>query len=624
MSNEGNFTPSNNSIVRTIFYKTLPTTQIILVVLLIVSIISGIAITLVVNYGTSISINQTLVSGMLSGILALLLPAMLTILFVKIAARFIKSKYISFIAMISAISTAVFIFIGAIVFKFFDNIILANSIIIAGDAGIFALWFFISKILIGKKYEAIIFSIVQPTLNVLMYIFASRFIFLLEYTLKMLLIKLYAAIFIFLIIAYTLIYIFDKPIKKSTGFDGIGFFSQLMQNWIFGFSIYQSFGNARFGIQKDIETDTFVIKSYKSKKIKAVMFLPNIHYGPARGIGGSDFPYLLEGYSIRKYKAPIFVMHGAVNHDLNPVSINQINTLKKVLDLSISNALSKDGTQSIKFYEGKKGVSKAVKLEFGQNSLLTFTRAPKITEDLDPNILNSLKSLFESNNKTISVIDLHNSRFESSREKDLISDSSIGISANSSYAKEYIEAAAAAKKVLHKSDYLRVGVSSIDLYKRLEGNEDVARGNLNTVLFKFNGFSYALLQFNVNNMLPSYRSSILSYIKQKYNIEAEVCTTDTHAVNALDKSAENVFGRYTKLSQIKPIISEAIEAALKDVEPAKIYFSRETMSKFLVWGYDARGRLEAAFDSMIAIAKVLVPTVVIAGYVFVIWLISII
>ena len=103
----------------------------------------------------------------------------------------------------------------------------------------------------------------------------------------------------------------------------------------------------------------------------------------------------------------------------------------------------------------------------------------------------------------------------------------------------------------HKSRKVRLGVASTEIYSRLENPIDIAKGNLNIAVFQFNGFKYAIIQFNANNALPAVRNEIVKHVKRKFGVQAELYTTDTHAVNSLEFNAQNVLGRHTKYSKLK-------------------------------------------------------------------------
>ena len=203
-------------------------------------------------------------------------------------------------------------------------------VLLVGDASIFGWWFFASKILMQKKKVDLLFALIQPTLNILLFISYGTKIISFSTPFNILLVKLYAGILIFLVVCYTIIYIVDRPYKKNFGFHSFDAFTQLLQNWLFDANTSAPFG-AKFGKPANIATDTITIKT-QDGKIKAIFFAPDIHYGPAGTIGGSNFPLLLEKHIEQKYHATAFVIHRAVDMDSNPVSSTQFSRIKDTMD----------------------------------------------------------------------------------------------------------------------------------------------------------------------------------------------------------------------------------------------------------------------------------------------------
>ncbi len=180
--------------------------------------------------------------------------------------------------------------------------------------------------------------------------------------------------------------------------------------------------------------------------------------------------------------------------------------------------------------------------------------------------------------------------------------------------KDYAQAMGRLKE-LHRSRSQRIGVSSVEVRKELGDPADLASGNLNTALFSFNGFRYAVLHFNSNNMLPSLREEIISYIKRSYRVNAEVYTTDTHAVNSIEYTVENVLGRYTKFKELKPFIDRAMAEAISDMGQVRVYHKRIVLKKFPVWGPDVGDILMNMAHSVVSRARLLSPIIILSGFV---------
>ncbi len=588
-----------------IFSKRLPGTPILFSILALLSLVIGIAAVSLLHYGTlSYTTNYVLLNGALAGTIAILLPTVLTVILMKAVKRQMSVKHIMFISLAGAAAYSVFFILGCVLYTFL-GIGAATIAILVGDASLFAWWFFINKVVFGFRKKAVIFALIQPTLNVVLFISASRFVFNLDTPLRLLFVKLYAGIFIFMVISYVLIYTIDRPVRKNLGVGGIDVFSGMVQNWLFDINTAMTM-NTKLGIKPDVDTDTIVIRNRKGA-IKGVFFIPEIHYGPAGSLGASNFPTLLERHVRSKYRAAGFIMHTAVTADRNPISASQLGRIQGALAEGVKNSGAVG--QGMSFSFGKSSESKVTKISMGKISIAAFSRAPAVTEDISYEASKLFKKALGSRHGDSVLIDAHNSRFESAPKGELA-----GVKFNSRYMKDYVKAIDGLE-TLHRSRTQRIGISSVEAYKALGEPADLASGNLNTVLFSFNGFKYAVLHFNSNNMLPSLRDEIISYIKKSYRINADVYTTDTHAVNSVEYTVENVLGRYTKFKDLRPFIDRAVTDAVSNIEPVKVYHKRVVLKKFPVWGPDVGDILTDMTHSVVHRARLLSPIIILSGFV---------
>lgn len=587
-----------------IFSKRLPGTPLLFCALVLLSLVVGWAsVGLVHYYLLRRFVSFVLLNGTLAGSIAILLPTVLTVMLVKATKHRIRVKHVLFIALVGTISYSVFFLLGSILHVIFGAPA-ATVAVLVGDASIFGWWFFINKVVLGFKKRAVLFALVQPTLNIVLFVVASRFIFALDRPLSILLLKLYAGIFIFVIVSYLLLYMFDRPVKKNLGMGGIEVFSGMLQNWLFNINTAPPFAT-KLGIKPDIETNTLLVK--RGNDIKAVFFIPEIHYGPAGSLGASNFPYILERYIKARYNASAFIMHPAVTADRNPISSRQIGAVKGALNEGVAKAVRTGGAMG--YSEGASGHSRLTRLSFGDWSIATFSRAPYVTEDISYDSAILFKKTLNSKYGDTAIIDAHNSRYETAPKKELD-----GVRFDSQAMKDYIRAIRSMKE-LHKTKAHMIGIHSVDIYSALGSPKDLGRGNLNVAIFQFGRFRYAMLHFNSNNMLPSLRNDIISHIRRKYRINAEVYTTDTHSVNSIEYTVENVLGRYTKLRALEPLIDKAVEGALDDISPTKLYHRKVLMKKFPVWGPEVGDMMLDLTKVVIERARVISPIIIVSGFI---------
>ncbi len=593
----------------------LPGSMPLIALLLVLSIIMGIGATALLNHNSLSSIYYILASGSLTGIIIIMMPALLSIIVIKLFKRYIDLKYIIFVAIIGATCYALFILLSSIVSVTLSNYAVAGLVILVGDASIFGWWFFASKIMMSRKKIDLIFALVQPTFNMLLYIPYSSRIISFATPFNILIIKLYAGIFIFLITCYTIIYIVDRPYKKNFGFYSFDAFAQMVQNWLFDANTGAPFGS-KFGKPGNVTTDTLTIKNQKGK-IKAIFFAPDLHYGPAGTIGGSDFPYMLERHIGERYGAPGFIMHRAVDMDSNPVSSAQFGRVLDSLEKGISEPkLLQSG---ITYTESVCGDSQVSRLGIGGISVVTLTRAPRVTEDVAQPAAALFNEVLELKFGTSIIVDAHNSRLEGAPKEELD-----GVKFKSRFAEEYMRAMKQMGKPWHSAKTMRFGAARQELYDELGAPTDLARGNLNVAIFGFNGYRRAIVQMNGNNMLPSMRRKLITYMKRSFKVEAEIYTTDTHAVNSLGFEADNVVGRKTSFDKLRPILDACTRRAMEDMEEARAYHRRDVMQNFMIWGQNSMESIITVAKSVYDFTKVLVPVIIVIGFIIAAWVISVV
>ncbi len=592
-----------------LFSKSLPSNRMLLLILIVLGLITGMASAALMDYSHLVQdLSYVISNGILTGVFGILIPAALAVVTIKMLRRYVTARYILFSTIIATVSYAIFFMLAAAVYAITRNYSFPAMIILLGDASTFGWWLFISKILLNEKLRAVPFALIQPTLNILFLIPGGRFIFAKTFPLNILLIKLYAGIFVFLVVVYFILYIMDTPLRKSLGFSGIDAFTQMLQNWLFDVNITINSGSlGLIGTSRDIEAQMLVFKSPKGA-VKSIFFIPEIHYGPMGTIGSSNFPYMLEYHGIAKHNTNTFIMHSAVSEDNTAPSSSQYAKVVKAFDECFAN-LKRVDCRQFTFTKTAHNDAAINILGFGPVGLVTLSRAPRVTEDITSEASALFKKALEANIQTPILIDAHNSRYETAPLSELAA-----VKFDSPIAKDYLHAIKYTNKVLHSSKSIRFGASSMDLYSSLHAPKDLAPGNLNVAIFKFNGFSYCIIHVNANNLLPGFRSTVLNRVKERYGIDAEMYTTDTHYVNSFRDTASNVFGSVTKENAFLKVLYGCIDDALAKTENVNLYYSRAIIKNFRVWGTNERDRIITAVNSMLAIAKLLVPITIIIGF----------
>lgn len=584
--------------------------QIIIIVLF--GIVAGSISSLMVHYGTGSHIVSILLLGASSGVMIVSFPALLTVAIIKMMKRSMKIKHVLFAVLAVSGAYAFFLMLDSAIFSVLRNDTLSYIILLLINASIYGYWLIINKIVIGQRRSAIITAEIQPILNVIMYFPFGSYLLQPGFPIEIALIKLYSGIVVFMAMGYAIIYLLDRPAKKRLAVSGIDLFSNMVNQWLYDIAADPNV-LGKGGVNREVNVDVAVI--YGRDKARAAFIKPDIHYGPFGTVGGSVFPEIMGSVMAQKDDITPFIVHSAVNIEDNPMNTNQVYTLSR----RISEHIEKMHARKIRSAYGSVGFGsdkpcRAINIRINDTNILTLSKAPYVTEDIDREVGIRFADLASKDRSNTLLIDAHNSRFESAGAEELM-----GIGKSSKYIPKYENAILRATKK-KRMGKLRFGSSHLKMSDLLPG-PDLGRGLSSVGIFDFGSEKFAMIYVDSNNMLPGFRSSVIRHIKEKYAIETELCTTDTHSVNSIAMSARNSLGRYTTPAQAIPVIDRMIDRALGSMEPARFAASSLKFERFRVWGSGSEELLTKVGTDIISMGKKVVPLLIVAAYVVAGWII---
>lgn len=558
------------------------------------------------------------VSAAAAGILIITLPAILTAILIKSVKPRMHMKHPLFAALTVSIFYAIAIVVVAIVYSVLNRYDLASVLLILSDAGMYGYWFFIDKIAIGQRKGAIVMAAAQPVLNILFYIPLGKYIFAINTPLNMILLKLYAGMIVFLAVGYAIVYLLDRPAKKALSISGLAVFTAMVQQWLLDINPGADFlGDT--GVSRDMDVEVLVLS--RRKNPRAVFIKPDMHYGPFANVGGSIAPEQLGKLVVSKYKATPFIMHGTVSACDNPVSTSEVYVMKRHLNEYISGLIAGPMRKAVgSVAVGKDGNCRAVNIGINDMNIITLSKAPLVTEDIERGVGISLTLSANKNRSKVMLVDAHNSRFESASPEELR-----GIHQRSKYVEAYRNAILRSmKKTGNGKSRLLFGSSYAQMRTLLAGKRDMGWGYASVGVFQFGKKRFSLVYFDSNNMLPGFRKEIVDNVRKKFGMDTEVCTTDTHSVNSIALSASNALGRETRAREVIPILDKLFVNAIDKLEPVSVAYGTTTIKDFKVWGIGADEMLKKAGKDAIHILKHTVPVLAVCGFVVAAWVIYII
>lgn len=594
-----------------------PHATILALILVIIGAGAGLVSTFIIHAPAYSNYLYYALAGISTGIMVVSIPALLTGMLLKTVKRKLQIKHAMFATLAITLAYAIGMVVASALYALLGNHTLAYVFLIAFNALIYGYWFFIDRVAIGHRRGAILFATFQPVINVLMYIPLSKFLFGIGVPIDTLLIKLYSGMIVFLAIGYLSLYLLDRPSKKQLDISGIAIFTAMVSQWLFDVNPgAELLGDG--GVKREVSVDVLALRA--KRRYKAVFVKPDIHYGPFAYVGGSVTTEMLGSMIKQKYGATPFVMHGAVNINDNPISANQVQNLKKQVDKFLDGISSTDfrkarGTISI----GSSGPCRAINIRINGTSLLTLTKAPLVTEDIDKEVGISLEKAAGKDGDNVILVDAHNARWETAPKEELR-----GIYKGSGYVQQYEDAIHRGTRAKVREGDIRFGSSSLQILKMLKYNKDIGNGYTSVGIFSFGSRKFGMLYFDGNNMLPYFRDGLIAHVREKFGIEIEVYTTDTHHVNTIALSASNAMGRRTTLEQMLPIVDDLFIEAINNMEPVSCAYGKIRVGNFRVWGSGSEERLVRASKDALRMLKYVVPFVIAGGFVIATWIIYIV
>ncbi len=394
------------------------------------------------------------------------------------------------------------------------------------------------------------------------------------------------------IIAFALGYVFLYAIarigKKIYGVPSLNIFRAFLLNWVAGLNgpleaFFESLG-------KDENIEVFLLK-FDATKPKAAMIVPLVHPGPFKNIGSSLLPPLLKSEFQKKCKYEACVPLGLLGHELDATS--QVQNQKIVDSVINSASFSSSVATATPYVSVADGFVRASCQAFGRSVLLSFTLAPKTTEDLPQELREIVrKEAAELGFDMCVAVNAHNSLTEST-----------AIEASTEMLGEVASNCLRRVAVLPQFPF-EVGAASV--YPTEFGlREGMGTGGITALVVQVRAQKTAYVVIDGNNMISELRERILEALTGAGFQESEVFTTDTHAVSAvvLGSRGYHPVGEAMDPSLLISHILTAARKAASNIEPCKAGGLRLIVPKVRVIGSESIESLTVLTDRSIQRAK---------------------
>jgi len=398
---------------------------------------------------------------------------------------------------------------------------------------------------------------------------------------------------IFLVSVILLTEVANAPLRRAFGINGLTMvrysLDHITEGGDEGIKEVEAFFNS---FSEKVDAHTGLVSFKKKDKTKALMIVPSVHPGPFGLLGGSDLPKKL-AESQKARCGAVLVPHGAATHDLNLSSTEEKEKIVK----SVEKMLGEVRYSGLAGRFVRIGNSMDVCAQvLGSGVLLVHTSSPKATDDVDYATGNSVREEVKTRTGCDTLfIDSHNCAKRGS--------GAIYFGTKESY--HLIELASEAAHGAQEavSEGVKCGYAQKTGYDPEKG---IGSMGIQVLVVESGAQKAAYVLLDGNNMVAGLREEILSGVKDLVD-EAEVLTTDNHAVNATI-GGFNPVGLRMDNSKIAADVKMLVAKAVEDLEDVTVGFGTGLVKDIRVFGHENVARLSSILNSTMAVLKIAVLT----------------
>jgi len=534
------------------------------------------------------------IAGGFDGVYLLAFPAVLSAVCLFVLRRKAIFRRASFLSLLTVAVYGAF---------YLASLLLANvvpgapNLVFVGFGVSFALWYFLLIIAFDFRKSAALLSLMQLALFAFFFITGAGFGS--PFDPAGVLLRVFLSSLAFICGIYLMFYIVSAPMKKNLGVSSMDALSMFLSQWLYGEKDLEEVFDE---IGEDAETLVWIGRF--SGRGEALFVVPYIHFGPFGNLGGSEFTHTISNALSQGGKRNVFVFHGTVTHDFNPVSSEEAI---KVLS-ACNRALAKLRAAPAKLSHNvcRVGSVRASSMRIGDSAFLSYTRAPLTTEDINFGLGLALMEKAKKYVKDACVVDEHNA------ETGDISSVEVG----SPIGFELLDAT---EKLLSspckQAPFLFASAEEKPRIATLGSN------GLKLALFAQGKKLTALLLADSNSVTPDFRESLLSLMsgigkEHGYSCNPEVMSTDTHQINTV-QGVLHPLGADDR-GAVFDAVRRLFTDALARLEPVEFGAASERF-RLRVFGTGQSAEIASTINAVVALLKLALPIMFIAGAALLVW-----
>ena len=340
----------------------------------------------------------------------------------------------------------------------------------------------------------------------------------------------------------------------------------------------------RIGVDSDVKIQYLAIRSEKTKELKGLFVIPQVHFGPFKTCGSSDLPAHI--YDAFKNIKGTTVYHTTNDHAQNLTSQKELEKILRKIKKDVKliqedskiewvnevNATSRDMFNS----------AKLLGIDVNNVAIVFLTRHPLPSDDIQMQIGEEIRRIAKSNDyREIIIIDSHNSiigdevliRNKTIEANDLINVSEKFLVSNK-------------KDAITNKISVQYGVAK-DLMLEFSEKDGIGTGGLVVHLFKDIGSNQktVFIHFDANNAYVDIRSFVLNMLQNRGIERGEITTSDSHTVaRQFSPRGYSPIGDKITLDKILQKIDVLLAKAENNLENVEFSYYDSIVENVKIWG----------------------------------------
>jgi len=433
------------------------------------------------------------------------------------------------------------------------------------------------------KYGNFILAFAQPAIEITFYsIFASQLPFL--FFIRAMIFFTVCA-FIFAIPYARSLSRVSNIYRQATGIGGYPFIRAFVLSMLTeGHNeLLESFFD-KIGVYSDVKIQYLAIRSEKTKKLKGLFVIPQVHFGPFKTCGSSDLPAHI--YDQFKDIEGTTVYHTTNDHAQNLTSQKE---LEKILSKIKSDVKHIQEGSKIEWIKGvnttTRSMANSAKLlgiDINNVAIVFLTRHPLPSDDIQMEVGEEIRKIAKAKGyREIIIIDSHNSiigdevliRNRSLEANDLIAVSEKFLDSNK-------------KSDLSNKIVVKYGVAK-DLMLEYSEKDGIGTGGLVVHLFKDieSNQKTVFIHFDANNAYVDIRSFVLNMLQNRGIERGEITTSDSHTVaRQFSQRGYSPIGDKITLETILEKIDTLLAEAENNLDDVEFSYYDSNVENVKIWG----------------------------------------